>query len=655
MSTLKQDNVRNDLPFLAKNTNNALRGNKDIHTLYTLQQRGFNSSKSSLDVLNHSGQANTNRTKSVLPLRDLKRLMSPAKPFTKDTRARNRLPQFDQMNKSPQLLPRSDQAGASIETCLSFYEHMNSPIVNPIPVCGSKNYPSHSVHCYRSSISLGTHRSSLLSNGLKFDNAALNVSRTTQAHTLADLGVSCSFQNIAVKSQNVLQSLRDCTRNCDIRGSKSLFLLDNKQLSQCPVPTLTLLMNVTDENDDTRNFVQELLMLNSKQQIPPSRCSQWINKTAFFFIANEPYNIYFQFLTYYNIFVTMNRFISSKLTVPGLKDRKESLDIVLIRLSDATDYRFGKFEQKLFTGVKVLNSFSTSTRNTSKDLTCFRRVIKVPWSYSALPFRSVVDSRLKSETLRCYNASTDDEIGKPHVEDDQDQRIDRQTDERDNVANFVLNLQNGHDKAKRKSFNVVKSMMLFQRHVLQACNIKDHTASVVLDPKSSLGNKLLQPPSLSATRKFRLPLNVVFIKRKPYQRHGQDHPGQFQRVLTNEGELEAAMKQGSYSKMLNVTSLFMEELGVCEQVRVSQRADVIIGVHGAGLVHSWWMKEGGVLFELSPQSKLNWPTYKVLAGLTGKRYYSVSLKDNKQKNHSSVDVLKVMDMFVKIIKELIVT
>ena len=67
---------------------------------------------------------------------------------------------------------------------------------------------------------------------------------------------------------NPMESLRDCARNCDVRSSKSLFLLEGK-LSQCPIPTLSLLMNKTDQYDYTRNFVQEILTLNKEKHLDP--------------------------------------------------------------------------------------------------------------------------------------------------------------------------------------------------------------------------------------------------------------------------------------------------------------------------------------------------------------------------------------------------
>ena len=53
-------------------------------------------------------------------------------------------------------------------------------------------------------------------------------------------------------------------------------------------------------------------------------------------------------------------------------------------------------------------------------------------------------------------------------------------------------------------------------------------------------------------------------------------------------------------------------------------ADVFIGVHGAGLVHLWWLQDTAILFELVPFSQMANPTFKMLSALTGRRYFDYS-------------------------------
>lgn len=537
------------------------------------------------------------------------------------------------------------------ESCSLFFKQATNPILQPVPVCGSKDYPTHTVHCYQSSISYQRSRSLKPIN----TQATPEIGNVTTAKTVAmHLGVTCTFQNVAVNGQNVMQALRDCARNCDVRSSKSLFLLDSKQ-TLCPIPTISLLMNRTNEHDYTRNFVQELLMLNGRKRLNPSMCDRWVNKTALFFIANEPYNVYFQFLTYYNVFNTMNLLSTSKL--PAFRDRQfnhgkvpvsDSLGLVVVRLSDATDYRFGEFEQNLFPQLTTVNHLDTSSNASgaedSNNITCFKRIVKVPWAYSALPFQYVVDSQLKSRYLECYNTS---------------RKLAIQSKQRGQVIAEQTNQMTSTNKVKQQkqrrginikgTQNVVPSMISFRSLVLSSCGIKD---GIPKHSQANVGGNLRSPLSGSKPAERKLPpLNVVIIKRKPYLRHGLDHPNFFQRMLSNEAELIATLMEMDF---LHLTSVYMEEMDICDQVSLAHGSDILIGVHGAGLVHSWWMKDGGVLLELVPPSKLDRPTYKVLASLTGIKYYSVVLEDEVQKHHSNVNISTVVETLGRIATELTV-
>ena len=535
------------------------------------------------------------------------------------------------------------------DTCLSFHEQIVNPTFLPIPVCGSKDYPMHTIHCYQSSMTIAPYQQSTSPNetSMHVGDSEVNVG----------MGVTCIFQNIAVNGQNVMESLRDCARNCDIRNSKSLLLLDGK-LSQCPIPTISLLMNKTDQHDYTRNFVQELLMLNKKKHLDPSQCARWVNKTTLFFIANEPYNIYFQFLTYYNVFLMMNLLSPTKNALRVLASfRSDPQDMVLVRLSDATDYKFGNFERNLFPRLTMLSQLGNvanipeSVGNDGNNITCFQKVVKVPWAYSAFPFRSVVDSRLKNQALKCYNTVQNPTriVVQPKEHEDALSRHPQSSiDQHERNVNY-RELRFATGKLHTTSNSVVSSMVVFRSLVLNACGITER-----VPPDNRLQGSDVLKSSISGGKfmvRKSFPLQVIVIQRKPYLRHGLDHPNLFQRILTNEAELLTTLTRNISRNLLNVKSVYMEELDICDQVRVAHSADILIGVHGAGLVHSWWMRESGVLLELVPLTKLDRPTYKVLAGLIGRKYYSVILKNSPQKHHSSVNVSAVLELLAKIAKE----
>ena len=70
-----------------------------------------------------------------------------------------------------------------------------------------------------------------------------------------------------------------------------------------------------------------------------------------------------------------------------------------------------------------------------------------------------------------------------------------------------------------------------------------------------------------------------------------------------------------------------------EQIRVIRESDVLIGVHGAGLTHSFWLRPGSALVEILPET-LNHKGFRNIAGLLGQVYFSthaVSRPSNRRK------------------------
>ncbi len=144
----------------------------------------------------------------------------------------------------------------------------------------------------------------------------------------------------------------------------------------------------------------------------------------------------------------------------------------------------------------------------------------------------------------------------------------------------------------------------FRRRVLKACNIVDEKLN-----KSS---------------------TVVVISRKPYRRWGSDDLKKFQRVLRNEDEMVAKIRSTFPHAVVRV--LHMEALSVCEQVRHAVEADVMLGVHGAGLVHFWWMREDAHALELEPSFQIGNPSFRMLTNLAGRNYQSEKTDGNTQLN-----------------------
>jgi hypothetical protein len=144
------------------------------------------------------------------------------------------------------------------------------------------------------------------------------------------------------------------------------------------------------------------------------------------------------------------------------------------------------------------------------------------------------------------------------------------------------------------------SLRSFRTRVLAACSIED-------TPKRKSDPKL-----------------ITVILREPYTRWAGDHPSHFERVLTNSIELVAGLEK-SFPDCI-VKPIHMEELSACEQIGYTHDADFLVGVHGAGLVHLWWLREEAVVIELEPYFEMGNPSFKTLAKLTGRRYVGLPIE-----------------------------
>ena len=163
----------------------------------------------------------------------------------------------------------------------------------------------------------------------------------------------------------------------------------------------------------------------------------------------------------------------------------------------------------------------------------------------------------------------------------------------------------------------------------------------------SFRRRVLNACSLTDTPRKNNEIKTIVIQlRKQYHRFIGDNPSKFSRVLKNPNELITALQKNFPSA--EVVSVYPEDLSLCEQVRHTHEADVLLGVHGAGLVHLWWMQEKALLFEFVPRSQLANPTFKMLSALTGKNYYGFSRVGGGEK-----EVIVNIDQAMKELKKVL--
>ena len=143
---------------------------------------------------------------------------------------------------------------------------------------------------------------------------------------------------------------------------------------------------------------------------------------------------------------------------------------------------------------------------------------------------------------------------------------------------------------------------------------------------------------------YRNPQKIVVILRKQYKRHPADKPENFRRSLANGQQLIEEL-----GKIVpNVASFHGEDLTMCEQIKLVHSADIFIGVHGAGLVHAWWLRDSALLFELVPSDQLGNPTFHMLTTLAGRNYkgYRLNLMGSAS---ITVDIKDIINTLTNII------
>ena len=136
---------------------------------------------------------------------------------------------------------------------------------------------------------------------------------------------------------------------------------------------------------------------------------------------------------------------------------------------------------------------------------------------------------------------------------------------------------------------------------------------------------------------YKNPRKIVIISRKRYKRHHKDDPSRVERILQNEPELVSAL--GTQFPEAEVVSIHAEDLSICEQIEYAHSADILVGVHGAGLVHAWWLREDrGLLFEIVPGFQVANPTFKMLTTLTGRNYHAYTMRGSYGQSRYSLEL-----------------
>ncbi len=104
------------------------------------------------------------------------------------------------------------------------------------------------------------------------------------------------------------------------------------------------------------------------------------------------------------------------------------------------------------------------------------------------------------------------------------------------------------------------------------------------------------------------------------------------RKLKNEKELCDVLKKYNFIKVC------MEELSFEEQYKLASKAEMLVGLHGAGLTHMLWMQEGSKVLEIRAEKDNQRNCYFSLASALGLQYYYVLAKQINDKDYFVIDL-----------------
>jgi len=171
---------------------------------------------------------------------------------------------------------------------------------------------------------------------------------------------------------------------------------------------------------------------------------------------------------------------------------------------------------------------------------------------------------------------------------------------------MLANLRRECQKCSASSGGSWESLLELRRMVLSSCGVAEADAC-------SRPNRTVR---------------VGVILRKPYRRWHTETMKGFQRVLANEEELTGGVRAAVPDA--SVATARPEALHICEQVRFAAESDILLGVHGSGMVHLMWTGRHAVVVEMNPPNQLGNPTFRMLSSLVGRRYESVMARQRNQ-------------------------
>ena len=154
-------------------------------------------------------------------------------------------------------------------------------------------------------------------------------------------------------------------------------------------------------------------------------------------------------------------------------------------------------------------------------------------------------------------------------------------------------------------------------------------------------------------------IKVLFISRRPYVKSGVQHSF-MGRQIDNEDEVLGALQNYVSTGEIHLERIDFAHLTFAQQIEKVHVSDFLIGMHGAGLTHSFWLpSEQSAVLELFPHNEgSNWKLFEQITLWKGNLFeiwtnsYPYMFRNDEFGDYLNVTVPEFLSSFEKVLRKL---
>lgn len=152
----------------------------------------------------------------------------------------------------------------------------------------------------------------------------------------------------------------------------------------------------------------------------------------------------------------------------------------------------------------------------------------------------------------------------------------------------------------------------------------------------------LQKPAFSGSV-----VQILLVLRRPYASHPRMVPRQITRQMANSDDILKALK-GLCN--VNVTVVSFEKMTLLEQLRAVNSADIVVGIHGAGMSHVLFTRPNAGVVEVKPSGMSEHNHFKLFSAYRGDVQYRFT---GASSDKPSIGVTAPVEQVTRVVDDLL--